>query len=112
MNTIINPQKSEWSEILQRPTQTIEAIETTVNSIFDDVRRNGNDGIKRYTSIFDGVELDEIFVSEEEVVEAEQLVSEELKEAINLAKSNIEKFHLVSDCGYAALLSQLRSPTA
>jgi histidinol dehydrogenase len=93
MNTIINPQKSEWSEILQRPTQTIEAIETTVNSIFDDVRRNGNDGIKRYTSIFDGVELDEIFVSEEEVVEAEQLVSEELKEAINLAKSNIEKFH-------------------
>lgn len=93
MNKVINPPKNEWSQILERPTQTVEAIEETVTSIFDDIRRNGNDGVKRYTSIFDGVELDDIFVSEAEVIEAEQLVSEDLKEAIKAAKANIYKFH-------------------
>lgn len=93
MKKVINPSKSEWLELLQRPTQTIESIETTVTSIFDDVKRNGNDGVKRYTSIFDGVELDELFVSEEEVLEAEKLVSDELKAAIQTAKKNISAFH-------------------
>lgn len=93
MNKIINPPKSDWSQLLERPTQTVEAIEETVISIFDDIKRNGNDGVKRYTSIFDGVEIDNFFVSEAEVVEAAQLVSEELKEAIKIAKDNIYKFH-------------------
>ena len=93
MKKVINPSKSEWLELLQRPTQTIESIETTVTAIFDDVKRNGNDGVKRYTSIFDGVELDELFVSEEEVLEAEKLVSDELKAAIQTAKKNISAFH-------------------
>jgi len=93
MNKIINPPKSDWSQILERPTQTVEAIEETVTAIFDDIKRNGNDGVKRYTSIFDGVELDELFVSEEEVLEAEKLVSDELKVAIQTAKTNISAFH-------------------
>ncbi|MEX1384167.1 histidinol dehydrogenase [Lutibacter sp.] len=93
MNTIINPPKANWLKILQRPTQTVEAIEETVNDIFDDVKQNGNDGIKRYTSIFDGVELDDLFVSDEEIIEASTLVSNDLKEAIQLSKENIFKFH-------------------
>jgi len=93
MKTSINPLKNEWFELLKRPTQTIEAIETTVTSIFEDVQRNGNDGIKRYTSIFDGVDLDDFFVSEQEIKNAEKLVSNELKEAIQLSKNNISSFH-------------------
>ena len=93
MNKIINPEKSNWSSLLQRPTQTIEAIETAVTSIFEDIKRNGDDGIKRYTSIFDGAELDEMFVSDKEFLDAEKEISIELKEAISLAKRNIEKFH-------------------
>ena len=86
MKTIINPPKTDWLKILQRPTQTVEAIEETVNAIFDDVKLNGNDGVKRYTSIFDGVELDNLFVTEEEIIEAKSLVSSELKAAIQLSK--------------------------
>jgi len=93
MNKIINPPKNEWQVLLQRPTQTIEAIETTVTSIFDDVKRNGDDGVKRYTSIFDGVDLDEMYVSEEEFSAASKEISSDLKDAIALAKLNIEKFH-------------------
>jgi len=94
MKKSINPPKKDWLSLLERPTQTIDTIETTVISIFDDVKRNGNDGVKRYTSIFDGVELSELFVSEEELKAAQQLVSKELKEAIENAKLTIEKFHL------------------
>ena len=93
MNTIINPPKTAWLKILQRPTQTVEDIEETVTDIFDDVKQNGNDAIKRYTSIFDGVALEDLFVSDEEVVEASTLVSSELKTAIELSKENIFKFH-------------------
>ena len=93
MNTIVNPKKEQWPELLKRPTQTIEAIESTVNAVFEDVKRNGDAGIQRYTSIFDGVMVDSIQVSLEEFQEAEQLVSEELKEAIQTAKLNIEIFH-------------------
>ncbi|MCF6169270.1 histidinol dehydrogenase [Lutibacter sp.] len=94
MKKIINPQKDNWSILLQRPTQSIESIEDTVTSIFDDIKRNGDDGVLRYSSIFDGVTLTDFFVSKEEIAEAENIVSENLKEAIKNAKQNIEKFHV------------------
>ena len=40
MKTIINPDKSDWVNVLKRPTQTVDDIEATVNQIFDDVARN------------------------------------------------------------------------
>ncbi|MDD3721867.1 MAG: histidinol dehydrogenase [Lutibacter sp.] len=94
MKKIINPAKNDWAELLKRPTQTIEAVENTVNSIFDDVKRNGDDGIKRYTAIFDGVSLDDLCVSAKEISAAEKALTDELKEAIQQAKKAIEKFHL------------------
>lgn len=94
MKKIINPPKKDWETILKRPTQTIEAVENTVTSIFDDVKRNGDDGVKRYTAIFDGVTLDDLCVSAKEISEAATALSDELKEAIQQAKKAIEKFHL------------------
>ena len=93
MNKVINPAKSDWSQLLERPTQSVAAIEEKVTAIFDDIKRNGNEGVKRYTSKFDGVELDDLFVSEAEIDEAAQLIPSELKEAIKIAKSNISTFH-------------------
>jgi len=94
MKKIINPPKNEWFSMLKRPTQTIEAVENTVTAIFDDVKRNGDDGVKRYTEIFDGVSLDDLIVSGKEISAAENALSNELKEAIQQAKKAIEKFHL------------------
>jgi len=94
MKKIINPLQTNWSKILRRPTQTVEEIENTVIEIFDDIKRNGNDGIKRYTSIFDGVELENLEVSKEEIKDAEIEVSNELKDAIAVSKENIYNFHV------------------
>ena len=93
MTIIDNPNKADWSKILQRPTQTIDEIESIVNQVFSDVRAFGDDSIKKYTLKFDNVNLETNVVSNTEIENATSLVSEELKQAIKTAKSNIEKFH-------------------
>jgi histidinol dehydrogenase len=93
MNKIINPKPETWSEILSRPTQTFKDIEETVKGIFKEVQAKGDVAVSKYTSLFDGIALENTEVSNQEIEEAINLVSKELKEAIQLAKSNIEKFH-------------------
>ncbi|NND62415.1 MAG: histidinol dehydrogenase [Flavobacteriaceae bacterium] len=93
MEKVINPKKAEWSSLLERPTQTVEDIEATVNEIFQEVKHKGDEAILRYTSLFDGQQLEQIEVSKEQIERAVDNISEELKTAINLAKSNIEWFH-------------------
>lgn len=93
MKTFTNPPKETWSELLQRPTQSVESLEEAVNTIFDDVKLNGDSGINRYTALFDGAAIATPLVSKEELDEANSLVSEELKDAIAQAKENIAEFH-------------------
>ena len=87
------PVKETWEVLLQRPTQSVEAIESVVNDVFLAVKQQGDMAIARYTKQFDKVELDSIFVSQKEIDDATAAVSEDLKTAIQQAKSNIEVFH-------------------
>ena len=93
MNLYLYPEKKDWELILKRPTQSLEDLEATVNQIFLDVQRNGDIALKKYTSMFDGVNLESLLVSQSEFDEAENRVSEALKKAIQAAKKNIESFH-------------------
>ena len=93
MRNIIYPKKETWPEILKRPTQTVKEIETTVNQVFEDVQKNGDTAIKKYTKKFDKVAVKSLKVTQEEISIAVEAVSRELKEAIQQAAANIEKFH-------------------
>ena len=93
MKKIYNPQPETWSEICKRPTQTFSDVEETVKQIFKEVQQKGDKAIAKYASFFDGVTLENIQVTPEEIEIAKKEVSNELKEAIQLAKSNIEQFH-------------------
>ncbi len=93
MNKLYNPKREEWEKLLQRPTQALEDIEQTVNDIFSEVRSKGDSAVSKYTDLFDGIKLDSFKVTTEEIEAAFGKVSSELKNAIQLAKSNIEKFH-------------------
>jgi histidinol dehydrogenase len=93
MQIIDNPSQATWTDILKRPTQTVDAIEATVITVFNEVKSEGDIAIKKYTERFDGVILDSNMVTPEEFQEASNLVSDALKEAINLAKLNILAFH-------------------
>jgi|TARA_B110000208_G_scaffold44772_2_gene59352 histidinol dehydrogenase len=93
MKVINNPPKKEWNVLLQRPTQTVNEIENTVTQIFEDVQRNKDIAISKYTQLFDGVSLENTLVSSDEINTAAAEVSAVLKASIQQAKSNIEAFH-------------------
>lgn len=93
MNKIYNPTPDTWANILKRPTQTVADIEGTVAEVFSAVQEKGDKAIQEFTQRFDKVALDSILVSSKEIEEAQDLVSPDLKEAIQLAKGNIERFH-------------------
>jgi histidinol dehydrogenase len=93
MNKIYNPKRKDWKDVLRRPTQTVADIEGLVTTIFNEVSEEGDITLKKYTQQFDKVSLENIFVSDIEIEAAKVLVSDELKSAIQLAKSNIEVFH-------------------
>ncbi|SNY99860.1 histidinol dehydrogenase [Flagellimonas pacifica] len=95
MTIIRYPKRKNWEEILKRPTQTVADIEETVTSIFSEVKDCGDVVVRDYTEKFDKVKLDSFLVSAEELESASTRISEDLKDAISLAKRNISRFHSV-----------------
>ncbi|MCX6297203.1 MAG: histidinol dehydrogenase, partial [Bacteroidetes bacterium] len=93
MKTIKYPLRKEWDELLKRPVFESTSLEGIVKDVLTDVKKNGDVALKKYTKQFDSVELEEFLVTDKEFVEAEKKVSNELKLAIQQAKTNIEKFH-------------------
>ena len=93
MQKILYPQPNEWPLLTERPHIDTTQLTETVLVVLNDIRRDGDDAVRRYEEKFDHVVLDQLLVSEEEMQEAEQLVSADLKEALILAHRNIAKFH-------------------
>ena len=93
MNVIKYPQKEEWDELLKRPVMNVDTLRETVCRVLDDVKTGGDRTVMAYEKQFDHVELERLAVTEEEMDEAERLVSPELKDALRLAHDNIGKFH-------------------
>ena len=94
MNIYRNPTRDAWKTLVERPSLEAAALEQTVAEIIADVRASGDEALRRFTERFDGVTLKAIEVSEAEFAAAEASVPDELKDAIGIAKANIEKFHL------------------
>ena len=93
MKQIEYPDKSQWAELLKRPSLNVESLFDTVRTILDRVKTEGDRAVLAYEEQFDNVKLSALAVTGEEMREAETLISEELKNAIRLAKQNIETFH-------------------
>ena len=97
MNEIIKitkyPEPEAWSALMTRAAESTAQLEQTVAEIIAQVRERCDEALREYASRFDGVELNDIRVSEAEIAEAEQRVDEALKQAIAVAAGNIERFH-------------------
>lgn len=87
------PKEEIWKEILQRPALNVSGLYDNVQAILDRVKEDGDKALFEYEKMFDKIELQTLAVSEKELAEAAQSVSEELKTAIQTAAKNIEKFH-------------------
>ena len=93
INVTRYPDRKEWQEIIKRPRFENTSLEKTVKKISERIKAKGDKAVRKYTKEFDGVKLKKIAVSEKEIKAGENLISQELKDAIQQAKSNIEKFH-------------------
>ncbi len=93
MKIIRFPNKKNWAELLARPVFEIQSLDQKVSAIIEDVKKNGDSALVKYTEKFDQVALKSFRISEKEIIEADQQVDDELKQAIALAIDNIWKFH-------------------
>ena len=93
MEIILYPSESEWSDLQNRPEIEVTTLFGTVQSVLDKVRCEGDAAIRYYGNLYDKVDIDDFAVSRDEIRDAESTLTEDLKQAICLAQSNIEKFH-------------------
>ena len=93
MKKILYPHKSDWAELLKRPTQDVSTLFENVSTILQNVKANGDKAVLEYAEKFDRVKLESLAVTPEEMKEAEAQVPIELKMAILLAQRNIYTFH-------------------
>jgi histidinol dehydrogenase len=94
MRIVRYPEKSEYASLLARPALDSSSLESAVQSVLTDVRTRGDAALLEYTARFDGVQLNHLELTEEEIQEAADLVSPALKEAMQLAAANIRRFHV------------------
>jgi histidinol dehydrogenase len=94
MKIIKYPEKSDWAQILKRPSLDDDMINQAVLEVLNDIKQHGDDAVSKYTLKFDKVIPDDFNVSPQEFEEAEQRMDSPLKKSIQTAKQNIEKFHL------------------
>lgn len=93
MKIIRFPQKEEWRYIAERPCLDVSQLNAIVSSVLNDVRQNGDMAVIKYERKFDHVELESLSVTDNEMIEAERIVSPELRDALLLAHHNIVSFH-------------------
>jgi histidinol dehydrogenase len=93
MKKHINPSRNNWITLAQRPLAEPVSLTDIVNTVFAEIKRDGDRAVIKYSLIFDKVEMESFAVTQKAFDDASEKVPAELKAAIQLAKSNIEKFH-------------------
>ncbi len=93
MKVIRYPRRSDWDALLLRPELNVQDLRETVGKVLNDVKQRGDEAVLGYEEQFDRVCLSSLTVSKDEMVEAENMVPDDLKTAISLAAENIRTFH-------------------
>jgi len=95
MQIFLNPPTDSWDELCKRPELENSALESSVTSILDAVKKFGDKAVREYTKQFDKVDIETLLVNQNEIIEANKIVSKKLKSAIAIASRNIKKFHSI-----------------
>ena len=94
LNLLVNPAPAEINTLIKRVTANNSGQEADVNSIIEKVRTQGDDALRAFTEKFDKVKIGQLKVNQDEFDQAERNLSEDLRNAIQVAALNIETFHL------------------
>lgn len=93
MKIVQYPERAAWQQLLTRPAIDNSSLQQKVREVMNEVKLEGDEAVKKFTRQFDGVELADFVVSDKEISEAADMLSDELKQAIRQAAANIELFH-------------------
>lgn len=93
MNLYKYPSEADWAELLKRPAKEASTLNATVEGVLNDIKQRGDEAVVEYEERFDHVKLEALQVTEQEMLQAEELVNDELKQAIEHAHKNIYTFH-------------------
>lgn len=83
----------EIRRLTNRAVNLSADVEQAAAAILEDVRANGDEAVRRLTKKFDGADLQDFRVTEEEIDEAVASVGEDLMAVLREAKENIEAYH-------------------
>ena len=106
MQHYIDPKKETWENLLARPTASYTELEPIVAKVFNEVLERGDAALKDYTAEFDQVALTDLVVQKSAIDQATARLAPELKQAIQLAKTNIERFHSAQKTAKIAIETQ------
>lgn len=93
LNLFNNPTRDTWKQLLQRTAIDTTTLHNSVSAVLNEVKQFGDVAVKKYTQQFDGVVIENFKISEEDIRNAEDLLENDLKQAIRQAADNITKFH-------------------
>ena len=88
------PPSESWPLILERPSIPNDDLEPKVRKVMKRVRKKRDKALRKYTEAFDGAVLNDFLVTQEEIDAAAAMLPEQLKTAIDVARQNIQTFHL------------------
>lgn len=89
----ISKDKEYLKKLKSRNRRELDGVNEIVKDILVNIRLNKDKALREYTKKFDGVELENFLVPEEEIETALKNTDEKLKEDLLKAKENIEKYH-------------------
>ena len=86
--------EAQQREVLSRPVGLSDpTLIASVRDIMKAVKSDGDRAVLDFTSKFDGVTLESLRIPEEDLQAAWKALPEDQKNAINVARKNIKKFH-------------------
>ncbi|WP_292010933.1 histidinol dehydrogenase [Chryseobacterium sp.] len=85
--------KENWIDLVERPVIKRAEISKIIAEIFTEVEKRGDQALLDFNKKFDSADIDCLSVSQSEIEKATELISDDLKRAIQKAKENIAKFH-------------------
>ncbi|MBP7180326.1 MAG: histidinol dehydrogenase [Dysgonomonadaceae bacterium] len=94
MKTISNPAPTKWEKLARRPEIRPDKLRKMVNDVFRDIAKQGDRAVLKYSRKFDYPEQTSLSVEQSMIDKAADNLSQQLKQSIDLARQNIEKFHL------------------
>jgi len=84
--------------LLGRSIIDIESAKDTVTRIIEDIKRDGDNSLKKYTEIFDHVKLDTFRVTKEEIDDAKRTIDRDIVSKIKQQIEYSKMFHKMQVC--------------